>query len=108
MTSSLEPSGKPLTRVSYSGVGIVGQELSAVFGQFVRARTDYVAKQEGTGLGLAICKTFVELQGGGIDIDSTLGQGTMVSIMLPAERIVGANVIGIHQSEEKQLASAVG
>ena len=108
VTSSIEPSGKLLIRVSDSGVGISGQDLSAVFGQFVRARTDYVAKQEGTGLGLAICKTFVELHGGGIDIDSTLGQGTMVSIMLPAERIVGANVIGIHPPEEKQLASAVG
>ena len=87
--------------MSDSSVGIAGQELSAVLGQFVRARTDYVAKQEGTGLGLAICKTFVELEGGGIDIDSTLGQGTTVSIMLPAERIVSANVIGINQSEKK-------
>ena len=108
MTASVEPSGKLLIRVSDSGVGISGQDLSAVFGQFVRARTDYVAKQEGTVLGLAICRTFVELHGGGIDIDSTLGQGTTVSIMLSAERIVGANVIGIHPPEEKQLASAVG
>jgi len=108
VTSSLEPSGKPLTRVSYSGVGIVGQELSAVFGQFVRARTDYVAKQEGTGLELAICKTFVELEGGGIDIDSTLGQGTTGSIMLPAERIVGATVIGHQHDQSNDTASAVG
>ena len=53
--------GSPRHRVVHE---TAGQELSAVFGQFVRARTDYVAKQEGTGLGLAIVKKIMEDHGG--------------------------------------------
>lgn len=101
VSASVAPSGKLLLRVADTGVGISQKDLTDVFGQFVRARTDYVAKQEGTGLGLAICKTFVELHGGGIDIDSVLGKGTIVSIMIPAERIVGADVVDIRPADKK-------
>ena len=105
MTASVAPSGKLLVRVTDTGVGISQKDLTDVFRQFVRARTDYVAKQEGTGLGLAICKTLVELHGGGIDIDSELGKGTKMSIVLPGERVLADVVdIGSRQSGRLRIA----
>ena len=106
VSASVAASGKLLLRVTDTGVGISEKDLTDVFGQFVRARSDYVAKQEGTGLGLAICKTLVELHGGGIDIDSVLGKGTIVSIMIPAARIVGADVVDIRPPDEKTPLTA--
>ena len=44
----------------------------------------------GTGLGLAMVYGFVKQSGGAIDIDSVVGQGTTVSLWLPASEIVSA------------------
>ncbi len=41
-------------------------------------------QQQGTGLGLPIVKALVELHGGKLEIDSELGQGTSVTVTLPA------------------------
>jgi len=38
----------------------------------------------GTGLGLSMAKGFAEQSGGGLVIESTLGQGTNVTVWLPA------------------------
>lgn len=105
MTASVARSGNLLVRVTDTGVGISQKDLTDVFRQFVRAHTDYVAKQEGTGQGLAICKTLVELHGGGIDIDSEFGKGTKMSIVLPGERVLADVVdIGSRQSGRLRIA----
>ena len=105
MTASVARSGNLLVRVTDTGVGISQKDLTDVFRQFVRAHTDYVAKQEGTGLGLTICKTLVEFHGGGIDIDSELSKGTKMSIVLPSERVLADVVdIGSRQSGRLRIA----
>jgi signal transduction histidine kinase len=45
-------------------------------------------KYEGTGLGLPLAKRLVELHGGTLAVESALGVGTTVTIVLPHERIV--------------------
>jgi OmpR-family two-component system manganese-sensing sensor histidine kinase len=70
--------------VSDTGVGIPAEALPRLFDRFYRidqARTQ--ASTVGSGLGLAIAQAIVENHQGTIQIDSTLGQGTTVTVTLP-------------------------
>ncbi len=46
------------------------------------------AEGKGAGLGLSVCKTIIEELGGSIDIDSKVGGGTVVSLILPECSII--------------------
>jgi signal transduction histidine kinase len=67
--------------VSDQGVGIPAEELTHVVRKFVRART---ATGGGSGLGLAIASRIAEDHHGTLTINSRVGQGTTVSVTLPA------------------------
>ncbi|MDY6939093.1 MAG: PAS domain-containing protein [Cyanobacteriota bacterium] len=73
-----------------SGVGITPDELEKIFDAFDRGIAGR-RSGEGTGLGLAICQNFVELMGGRIQIGSTVGVGTIVSVCLPVPEIDAAS-----------------
>jgi two-component system sensor histidine kinase PilS (NtrC family) len=64
-----------------NGVGIDEQDLSRIFEPF------YTKKDAGTGLGLAIASKIVEDHGGRINLKSTKGAGTVVTVHLPLDRI---------------------
>ncbi|MDY6937046.1 MAG: chemotaxis protein CheB [Cyanobacteriota bacterium] len=68
--------------VEDTGVGIEPDELERIFQAFDRGVAGR-RSAEGTGLGLAICRHFIELMGGRIDIESTVGVGTTVSFQIP-------------------------
>ncbi len=63
-----------------NGEGMDEEVLAHVFRPF------YTGKKSGTGLGLAIASKIVEEHGGVIDLTSTRGEGTVVSVYLPLER----------------------
>lgn len=73
-----------------TGIGIRTQDLPHVFEEFRRFNEEvrqfgsgYRWQRRRTGLGLAICRTFVELHGGNIWVDSSVGQGTTFYFTLP-------------------------
>lgn len=68
--------------VEDTGVGISPEEQQAVFGKFYKGGTA-VAPKSGTGLGLSMVKSFMELHGGRVALESTPGKGTKVTCYLP-------------------------
>ncbi|THD64617.1 ATP-binding protein [Phenylobacterium sp.] len=66
-----------------TGIGIAADNLPQLFTRFTQADESEMRKFGGTGLGLAIAKQLVELMGGRIWAESTLGQGSVFHIKLP-------------------------
>jgi signal transduction histidine kinase len=75
--------GQWLVTVSDTGPGIPSDAVAKVFEPFYRLSRDEHSRVEGSGLGLAICREMVEQMGGKISIQSTLGQGTQVTVRFP-------------------------
>ncbi|MFO8072384.1 MAG: HAMP domain-containing sensor histidine kinase [Polyangia bacterium] len=71
--------------VEDTGVGISRSDLSSVFDTF-RQLGAVSRRKRGTGLGLPICKRLVQLHGGTIDVSSSPGRGTRVTVRLPEAR----------------------
>ena len=70
--------------VSDTGMGISADRLATITEPFAKGETDPHLAHESTGLGLAIVKSLVELHGGNLDIKSSVGRGTTVTVTLPA------------------------
>ncbi len=64
-----------------NGRGIPEKDLNYVFERYYRG-TNTNSCTEGSGLGMAISKQIIDAQGGSINIESTLGEGTTISIIL--------------------------
>lgn len=73
--------------VEDTGIGIAAKDIAMVRQPFRQVDGSISRKYEGSGLGLAIASALAELHGGTIDIESVLGQGTTVSLRLPAWRL---------------------
>tara|TARA_R110000787_G_scaffold226512_3_gene334358 strand:+ start:116260 stop:118218 length:1959 start_codon:yes stop_codon:yes gene_type:complete len=67
------------------GKGIPEQELKGVTELFARGKKDPFHTEEGWGLGLAISKSLIQMHGGELMIDSVVGQGTTVTILIPGQ-----------------------
>ena len=75
----------PITfEVSDTGPGIATEEIGTLFEAFTQTATGRKF-QEGTGLGLPISRSFVQLMGGDITVNSTLGKGTTFKFDIKAK-----------------------
>lgn len=68
-----------------NGIGIPEEDISHLFDRFYRVDKSRTNDTGSTGLGLAIVKEIVDAHGGSITIKSKLGQGTLVTIVLPVK-----------------------
>ena len=72
--------------VSDNGVGIAPADQSRVFERFYRVDKSHSRESGGTGLGLSIVKHAVAYLKGSISLESTLGKGTTITVLFPAEK----------------------
>ncbi|WP_174732406.1 ATP-binding protein [Mesobacillus harenae] len=73
----LEGKDNYLIGISDSGSGITGERKKRLFEPF------YTTKEKGTGMGLMVCKRIIENHNGTIEINSSEGEGTIVTLNLP-------------------------
>ena len=71
--------------VQDTGVGIARDEVALVTSRFYRSAESRARGTSGSGLGLAIARELVELHGGTIEVESRLGVGTTVCLVLPVQ-----------------------
>jgi cell cycle sensor histidine kinase DivJ len=78
--------------VTDTGIGIAADDLKRIGDPFFQAGAGatYQRRHEGTGLGLSIVKSLVALHGGEMKIDSLLGEGTAITVVLPLHPDGGA------------------
>ncbi|HEV7990808.1 MAG TPA: HAMP domain-containing sensor histidine kinase [Gemmatimonadaceae bacterium] len=86
-----------------TGAGIPPAQLPHIFEKFYQADNQRAASATGSGLGLAIAKEIVEAHRGEIRCDSTLGEGTTFTLLMPAT--VGRRRTGSYRTIEYEVAS---
>jgi len=87
------PMGGQFVQVTDTGPGIPAHEIPIILESFGRGSLAVKTAEQGSGLGLPIVRGLVALHGGEFSIQSREGEGTSVTITLPAHRV-------IHPSDE--------
>lgn len=74
--------GGCIIRVTDSGKGIPAEELNRVTEAFYMVDKSRARAQGGAGLGLALCRRIAELHGGALELESSPGEGTCITVRL--------------------------
>lgn len=86
--------------VADTGIGIPEDKLETVFERYHRVLDEKSEQVTGAGIGLALVKELVEAHNGSIKVDSELGQGTSISVLLPIVGEVDTVELDSHANEE--------
>lgn len=73
-------------KVADTGIGIPKEEISFIFEMFRQVEGSQRRSSGGVGLGLHIVKTFTEMLGGKIDVESEVGKGSTFTITIPCRQ----------------------
>jgi signal transduction histidine kinase len=74
--------------IADTGIGIAADDIPRVLEPFGQIDSQLSRKYAGTGLGLPLSVRLMQLHGGRLEIESTLGAGTTVTIAFPADRLL--------------------
>lgn len=85
--STLED-GAIVLSVKDNGAGMSPEDIEIALTPFGQVRASIDQTHEGTGLGLPLSQSLMELHGGRLGLESTLGEGTTVRMIFPVERTV--------------------
>ena len=86
VSAMLALSGEVIISVADTGIGIAADDIPRALQPFGQIDNSLARPHGGTGLGLPLAQRLIELHGGTMSIDSELGKGTTVTVVLPAER----------------------
>lgn len=89
--------------VSDTGIGIPADKIALLGQPFCQVQDDYTRSFEGTGLGLSLVKGLVGLHGGQLRIESRLGEGTVVTVILPADGLAAGTDLPSHEKNAADL-----
>jgi signal transduction histidine kinase/CheY-like chemotaxis protein len=85
-----------------TGIGIPAEVIPRLFRPFNQADGSNSRKYQGTGLGLAISKSFVELMGGEVLLESHPGVGSCFRVSIPLQELAGGACVGGEQARAGQ------
>ena len=66
-----------------SGIGITPEDQPRIFGEFEQVEHEESKQRGGTGLGLSICRWLIQMHGGRMWVESTVGKGSVFYFALP-------------------------
>ena len=72
-----------ILEVEDTGIGIAPEDQARIFDVFVQAGQS--SAQKGTGLGLSITQQFVQMMGGSIQVESSIGKGSLFRVEFPVQ-----------------------
>jgi two-component system cell cycle sensor histidine kinase PleC len=88
ISASAGAAGEFILVVRDTGIGMAPESIPEALEPFRQISSPFARKVEGTGLGLSLVKSLTECHGGRLEIESALKQGTLVRVILPAERTI--------------------
>ena len=88
VSTSLEANGHVLLRIRDNGIGMSRAELERAMQPFGQVGQETVQRGEGTGLGLPLTRAMTEANRAMFDIISSPGDGTLVTINFPPQRVL--------------------
>ena len=71
-----------------TGIGIAPEDIGTALAPFGQVESAFRRQHHGAGLGLPLARSLIELHGGRLSLTSEKGVGTVVTLWLPAERLV--------------------
>jgi signal transduction histidine kinase/CheY-like chemotaxis protein len=95
-------------RVADSGPGIRPEEREAVFEEFYQASDGRRHRETGLGLGLAIVRRLAELLGYTVGIESEVGAGTTIQVLIPASSIAAESAVDARGADAAPTVSLEG
>lgn len=89
LTTGTEADGGFFFKVADTGIGMSKENMAKALLPFQQIDNSLARRYEGTGLGLTLTKSLAELHGGTLTLESAVGEGTTVTVRLPAWRLDG-------------------
>jgi signal transduction histidine kinase/CheY-like chemotaxis protein len=71
-----------------TGIGIAKENMGRLFKPFVQIDSSFSRQHGGTGLGLSLVYRLTEMHGGGVSLESTMGQGSRFTVSLPWQSVI--------------------
>jgi two-component system phosphate regulon sensor histidine kinase PhoR len=82
--------GEARLAVADHGIGLTPHDRERIFDKFYRVETGMVHDVKGSGLGLSLVRQIAEAHGGRVEVESSLGQGSTFTLVLPARQERGS------------------